>query len=88
MISSIKSDSPLTRRGFLEKSALNETVLLGNMAAHFAGRPGNRRLPDDRQPPGPLVIEWDAEHYRITNSEAANRRLTKNHRSGWDVSAA
>lgn len=74
-----------TSGGFEYGGPLNETVLLGNVAAHFAGRPTNRRLPDDRQPAGPELLEWDTERCRFTNHDPANALLTKSYRPGWEV---
>ncbi|MGD1979936.1 MAG: gfo/Idh/MocA family oxidoreductase, partial [Akkermansiaceae bacterium] len=31
------------------------------------------------------TLEWDAEKFKITNDEAANKLLTKEYRSGWEV---
>lgn len=56
---------------FAYAGPLTETVQLGNVAIHYRGE----------------TLEWDAENLRITNLEAANRRLTRDYRAGWAVRA-
>ena len=48
---------------------MTETVLLGNVGLHFAGK----------------TLNWDAEKMQITNVPAANQRVRKTYRSGWEV---
>lgn len=77
-----------TSGGFEYGGPLTEAALLGNVAAHFAGRPSNRRLSAERQPEGPALLQWDAAKCRFTNHEKANALVTKIYRSGWQVPAA
>ena len=72
-----------TSAGFDYAGPLTETVQLGNVATRMARPTGKRRANTE-----PLVLEWDAQNGRITNSPEANALLTKAYRRGWEVPAA
>jgi hypothetical protein len=50
---------------------LTETVLLGTIAIRF---------PEQK-------LDWDADAMSVTNLADANRYVTKNYRTGWEVKA-
>ncbi|HWL07774.1 MAG TPA: Gfo/Idh/MocA family oxidoreductase [Planctomicrobium sp.] len=54
---------------FSYSGPLTETILLGNIAAHFPGE----------------KLRWDAKALKFANSEAANQKLTKPYRKGWEL---
>ena len=31
------------------------------------------------------ALKWDAQNFKFTNDEAANRLLTKSYRKGWEI---
>ncbi len=51
---------------------MTESILLGNVAMQHT----------------PDWLEWDAGKARITNNEAANRRIHRTYRSGWKIMEA
>ena len=61
-----------TTDGFEFAGPIAETVQLGNVAARMPGK----------------KIEWDAAQLKITNLPEANRLLTKEYRSGFEVKPA
>jgi hypothetical protein len=75
-----------TSDGFHYAGPLTETVQLGNVAARLAVGLTDRRV--SGVDPEPLVLEWDAEAFRVTNHEGANKLLTKTYRPGWEVAPA
>jgi len=77
-----------TSDGFDYAGPLTETVLLGNVATRVVGRPPNRRLVKGGKPEEPAPLAWDAANVRITNNAKANALLTKNYRTGWQVTPA
>ncbi len=58
-----------TTDGFNYAGPLSETVQLGNVAARHPGE----------------KLEWDSAALKITNNEAAGKRLTKSYRAGFEV---
>lgn len=58
-----------TTDGFEVAGPLTETVQLGNIAARLPGK----------------ELLWDAEALKITNSEPANRLLTKSYTRGFEI---
>ncbi len=54
---------------FSYSGPLTETVLLGTIAAHF---------PEQK-------LNWDAKGLKFTNLAAANEKLTKQYRRGWEI---
>ena len=54
---------------FVQTGPMAEAIILGTVAI---------RVPD-------TVLQWDPEHLRITNSEAADRLLRRTYRKGWEV---
>jgi hypothetical protein len=54
---------------FLQTGPMAEAIILGTVAV---------REPDQ-------VLQWDAEHLRVTNSERANKLLRRSYRKGWEL---
>jgi len=54
---------------FSYSGPLTETILLGTIANRFPGK----------------QLQWNAADLRFTNSEQANRHLTKPYRKGWEL---
>jgi len=55
--------------GFDYAAPLTEAVLLGNIAVRFPGQ----------------TLEWDSQKLNITNLDAANKWLTRDYRTGWEI---
>jgi predicted dehydrogenase len=65
----IRAGKPeLASSNFDYAARLTEAMLLGNIAARFAG----------------TRLEWDAAKLRFANSEAATKLVSKEYRKGWD----
>lgn len=54
---------------FLQTGPMAEAIILGTVAV---------REPDQ-------MLQWDADHVRITNSERANKLLRRSYRKGWEL---
>src|SRR5690606_33012098 len=55
--------------GFEYGALLTETALLGNIAVRYRGE----------------TLEWDAEGFRLSGPDGANRWLTREYREGWEL---
>jgi predicted dehydrogenase len=73
---------------FAESGLLAETVQLGNVATRAIKLPTPKRGNNAPDPGKGLVLKWDSENLRFTNSDAANKLITKKYRPGWEVPAA
>jgi hypothetical protein len=58
-----------TESHFAQSGPMTEAILLGTVAA---------RVPD-------VLLEWDSENLKITNSPEANQLISRNYRKGWNV---
>jgi hypothetical protein len=73
---------------FAESGLLAETVQLGNVATRAVRLPTPKRGNNAPDASKAFALMWDSENLRFTNSEAANKLLTKTYRPGWEVPAA
>jgi predicted dehydrogenase len=71
-----------TSDGFDYAGPLSETVQLGNIATRLATGEINQTT---GRPLAPKTLEWDTQAFRFLNSPEADKLLTKNYRSGWEI---
>jgi predicted dehydrogenase len=73
---------------FDSAALLAETVQLGNVATRAIRPPTPKRGNNAPDPSKAFALKWDSENFRFTNSDEANKLLTKTYRPGWEVPAA